>query len=99
MVKPLSVTKRNIVDVMDKAFGIVYTPHQGWYTDRKYPLSGSGKRIKQISFTPFLGDVDVKKWPQFFYLDAQSSIFRHLKVGTFGKSAHFWVLKNRTLRS
>ena len=28
MIKPLSVTKKNIMDGMDKAFGIVNTPHQ-----------------------------------------------------------------------
>ena len=28
MIKPSSVTKKNIMDGMDKAFGIVNTPHQ-----------------------------------------------------------------------
>ena len=28
MIKPLSVTKKNIMDGIDKAFGIVNTPHQ-----------------------------------------------------------------------
>ena len=55
--------------------------------------------MKQISFTTFWGDVGVKKCPRFFYSDTQSPIFGHLKAGTFGKSAHFWVLKSGTLRA
>ena len=35
MIKPSSVTKRNIVDGMGKGLGMVYTPHQCWYSDRK----------------------------------------------------------------
>ena len=35
MIKPSPVTKRNIVDGMGKGLGIVYTPHQCWYSDRK----------------------------------------------------------------
>ena len=37
MIKPSSVTKRNIVDGMGKGLGMVYTPHRCWYSDRKSP--------------------------------------------------------------
>ena len=54
MVKPSSVTKRNIVDLMDKAFGIVYTPHQWRYSDRKYPLSPYFQKPKISQFQNWL---------------------------------------------
>ena len=38
-IKPSSVTKRNIMDGIDKAFGIVNTPHQWRYCDRICSLS------------------------------------------------------------
>ena len=38
MAKSSSVTKRHILGGMDKAFGIVFTPHQWQHSDRKYPL-------------------------------------------------------------
>ena len=37
MIKPSSVTKRNIMDWIGKGLGIVYTPHQCRYSDRKSP--------------------------------------------------------------
>ena len=58
--------------------------------------SKSGKRIKQMSVTPFWGEVGVKKWSPFLDSVARSPAFAHLKMATFGKSAHFWVQKNRT---
>ena len=38
MIKPSSVTKRNIMDWIGKGLGIVYTPHQCRYSDRKSPF-------------------------------------------------------------
>ena len=35
MIKPSSVTTTKIVDGMGKGLGMVYTPHQCWYSDRK----------------------------------------------------------------
>ena len=35
--KTSSVTKRNIVDRMDKVLGMAYTPHQCSYSDRNDP--------------------------------------------------------------
>ena len=37
IVKPSSVTRRNIMDGMGNGLGIVYTPHQCWYSARKSP--------------------------------------------------------------
>ena len=54
IVKPSSVTRRNIMDGMGNGLGIVYTPHQCWYSDRispygekspKVPLGASGTSI------------------------------------------------------
>ena len=42
---------------------------------------------------PFCGDVGMKIWSPFLDLGSRSPIFEHLKTGTFGKSAHFWVQK------
>ena len=47
------------------------------------------KWIKQTPTPPFWGDVGVKKWSWFFDSGTRSPIFGHLKMGTFGKSAHF----------
>ena len=49
----------------------------------------SGKWIKQTPTPPFWGDVGVKKWSQILDSGTRSPIFGHLKMGTFGKSAHF----------
>ena len=54
MIKPSSVTKKNIMDGMDKAFGIVNTPHQWRYCDRICSL-GSG-----IYFIDNLNTVDLR---------------------------------------
>ena len=54
MIKPSSVTKRNIMDGIDKAFGIVNTPHQWRYCDRICSL-GSG-----IYFIDNLNTVDLR---------------------------------------
>ena len=35
MFKPSSVTKRNIMEGTGKVMGMVFTPHQCWYSDRK----------------------------------------------------------------
>ena len=40
--------------------------------------------MKQIPSPPFWGGVRVKKWSPFFDSGAQSPIFGHLKMGTFG---------------
>ena len=40
MIQPSSVTKRNLMVGMVKCSGMVYTPHQCWYSDRKFPLLG-----------------------------------------------------------
>ena len=40
MIKPSSVTKRNPMVGMVKCSGMVYTPHQCRYSDRKFPLLG-----------------------------------------------------------
>ena len=58
--------------------------------------SKNGKWIKQTPTPPFWGDVGVKKWSQFFYSGTPKPIFGHLKMGTFGKSAHFRVPENGT---
>ena len=50
MIKPSSVTKRNIMDGIDKAFGIVNTPHQGRYCDRK--LAKISPKIHKIEIWP-----------------------------------------------
>ena len=41
-----------------------------------------------MSNPPFWGDVGVKKWSPFLDSAAQSPIFRHLKIGTFGIFRH-----------
>ena len=61
-----------------------------------YYASKSGKCIKQTPTPPFWGDVGVKKWSQFFDSGTPKPIFGHLKMGTFGKSAHFQVPENGT---
>ena len=43
--------------------------------------------MKQIPSPPFWGGVRVKKWSPFFDSGAQSPIFGHLKMGTFG----YWL--------
>ena len=57
----------------------------------------SDKRTEQMSIPPFWGDVGVKKWSPFLVSGTRSTIFLHLKTGTFAKSAQFWVPKNGTL--
>ena len=47
LIKPSSVTKRNIMDGMDKACGIVYTPHQCWYSDRKSPYWEKNLKVSE----------------------------------------------------
>ena len=44
----------------------------------------SGKWLKQTPTPPFWGDVGVKKWSQFLDSGTRSTIFGHLKMGTFG---------------
>ena len=50
-----------------------------------------------MSTPPFWGDVGMKKWSPFLVLGTRSTIFWHLKTGTFAKSAQFGVQKNGTL--
>ena len=45
MIKPSSVTKRNIMVGMVKCLGMVYTPHQCWYSDRKFPYWEKGPKV------------------------------------------------------
>ena len=54
MVKPSSVTKRHIMGGMDKAFGIVFTPHQWHHSDRKCPLSTQFQKPKINQFFNWL---------------------------------------------
>ena len=50
-----------------------------------------------MSFPPFWGDVDMKKWSPFFVLGTQITIFLYPTLYTFGKSACFQVPKSGTL--
>ena len=45
IVKPSSVTRRNIMDGMGNGLGIVYTPHQCWYSDRKSPYGEKSPKV------------------------------------------------------
>ena len=47
-------------------------------------------------YPTILGGVSRGFWTPFLDLGAQSAIFWHLKMGTFGESARFQVLKNGT---
>ena len=46
-----------------------------------------------MSIPPLWGDVGVEKWSSFLVSGTQSTVFWHPKLGTFGKSARFQVLK------
>ena len=50
-------------------------------------------------YPTILGGVSRGFWSPFLDLGARSAIFRHLKTGTFGKSAPFGVPKNGTSSS
>ena len=45
MIKPSSVTKRNIMDVLGNGLVMYYTPHQCWYSDRKSPYWEKSKKV------------------------------------------------------
>ena len=50
MIKPSSVTKRNIMDWIGKGLGIVYTPHQCRYSDRKAPCWDESPKVPYGAF-------------------------------------------------
>ena len=45
LIKPSSVTKRNIVDVLGNGLVMYYTPHQCWYSDRKSPCWENNQKV------------------------------------------------------
>ena len=49
MIKPSSVTKRKIMVGIVKCLGIVYTPHQCWYSDRKSPYWEKSLKVPQCA--------------------------------------------------
>ena len=49
MIKPSSVTKRNNMEGVVKCMGMVYTPHQCWYSDRKSPYWEKSLKVPKIA--------------------------------------------------
>ena len=47
MIKPSSVTKRNNMEGVVKCMGMVYTPHQCWYSDRKSPYLEKSWKVSE----------------------------------------------------
>ena len=45
--KTSSVTKRNIMDGVDKVVGMAYTPHQCSYSDRKSPYWEKSPKVSE----------------------------------------------------
>ena len=78
--KPLSVTKRNIIQRTDKALGLVFTPHQGWYSDRKSPYWEKIPKVPQgVLGTPITIPNTLPSWLyQFWTLHITFGPFQHL---------------------
>ena len=49
MIKPSSVTKRNNMEGVVKCMGMVYTPHQCWYSDRKSPYWEKSLKVSKFA--------------------------------------------------
>ena len=56
----------------------------------------TGKCVKLKAIPSFFGDVGLTKVVKEFPFGYRSAIFEHVKMGTFGKSAHIRVQKNGT---